>query len=100
MTVKCALTKGMSFYLSEKDCDRCIKLSKCIFIAECKLFSPGLFKTSSRSWKRPYQALSTRTVARYRVSCYWLIEISDIETSSKTFPGKSEIGRRSNFENL
>jgi len=39
---------------------------------------------------------STGTVARDRVLCYWQNEISDEETS-KTFPGKSEIGRRSNF---
>lgn len=45
--VKCevALTNGMIFYLSEKDCDSCLKLSNCILIAECQLFTPGLFKT-------------------------------------------------------
>jgi len=33
--VKCALSKGMSFYLSERDCDSSLKLSNWIFIAEC-----------------------------------------------------------------
>ena len=65
--VNCALTKGMSFSLSEKDCDSSLKRSKCIFIAECKLFTPSIFKTSSRNWKRSYQACSTRTVARDKV---------------------------------